>query len=518
MVTRKIPKKTDEVENKIYFEFMQFHKQTGINYVIFSHVGGYEKLKEFLGITDDKAFTDDERLDFNSAHLAFEKAFRAKKGSENLSLTADDAMLVFLNVYGYGELKNMSAQELADSLDKVWDEIVITNKKKEDIVLPKLDPVEPKKSLLGKIMPAGGPTSLKVAFVYDKAPSNSVWIYCHELGRMDMENRLGQVIESKTFCNIDTKAKLTQCLNDLAAEKYDVIFTTGPEMLPESIKVAIDNPNIKILNCSLSLANSKVRTYYARMYEVKFLTGMIAGSLCENGQIGYVADYPIFGTTANINAFAIGARLVNPRAKIYLQWTKVKDSKPMEFFKEKGITYISDRDMIMPEAASRNFGLYHLDEKNEVVNLAMPFYNWGAFYERILRSILEGNWKQDEKNETGNAVSYWWGMSAGIVDVICSQHLPAGTRKLISIMTNLIREGAITPFSGKLTSQNGVVRNEDDGPMLMEDIYKMDWLAENVIGTVPSKDELIDDAKDVVVLQGLDTPENLELKDVKELK
>ncbi len=103
----------------------------------------------------------------------------------------------------------------------------------------------------------------------------------------------------------------------------------------EALKVAVLHPEIKILNCSLSLANSHVRTYYARMYEVKFLTGMIAGSLCADGQIGYVADYPIFGTTANINAFAIGARMVNPRAKIYLQWTKSQGCGSTEIFREK---------------------------------------------------------------------------------------------------------------------------------------------------------------------------------------
>ena len=109
-------------------------------------------------------------------------------------------------------------------------------------------------------------------------------------------------------------------------------------------------------------------------------------------------------------------------------------------------------------------------------------------------------------------------MSAGIVDVICSKHLPAGTQKLISVMTNLIREGAITPFSGKLTSQNGIVRNEDDGAMLHEDILKMDWLAENVVGMLPTDDDLVDEAKTVVALQGVDTPESLELKSVPEVK
>ncbi len=518
MVTRKIPRKNDSIENKVYYEFMDFHKQTGINYVHFSQTGGYDKLREFIGLDNDRELSDDERLDFNSAHLAFERAYLAKKGSEELTITIDDAMLVFLNVYGYEALKKMSAAEVKDSVEKVWTEIVLSSKKKEQVVLPKLDPVEPKKSILGLVIKPAAPSNLKVAFVYDKTPASSVWTYCHELGRLDMQNKLGDAVDSSTFCNVDTQAKLVECLNKLVDEKYDVIFTTGPEMLPEALKVAVLHPDIKILNCSLSLANSHVRTYYARMYEVKFITGMIAGSLCADGQIGYVADYPIFGTTANINAFAIGARMVNPRAKIYLQWTKVKGANPQKFFEKNGITYISDRDMIMPDDASRNFGLYHYDQNGDVVNLAMPFYNWGAFYERILRSILDGNWKQEEKSETANAVSYWWGMSAGIVDVICSKHLPAGTQKLISVMTNLIREGAITPFSGKLTSQNGVVRNEDDGAMLHEDILKMDWLAENIVGMLPTAEDLVDEARTVVALQGVDTPESLELKSVPDVK
>ena len=52
-----------------------------------------------------------------------------------------------------------------------------------------------------------------------------------------------------------------------------------------------------------------VRTYYSRIYEAKFLLGVIAGALAEDGRIGYVADGPIFGTPAAINAFALGAQL-----------------------------------------------------------------------------------------------------------------------------------------------------------------------------------------------------------------
>ena len=115
-----------------------------------------------------------------------------------------------------------------------------------------------------------------------------------------------------------------------------IIFTTTPQLISASVKVAVNHPEATIMNC----------TYYARLYEVKFLAGMIAGALSKNGKIGYVADYPIVGMTANINAFALGARMVNPYAKVYLEWTTVKGNtreNVLREFEENGIEYISDQ-------------------------------------------------------------------------------------------------------------------------------------------------------------------------------
>lgn len=508
MVTRKLPKRTDALENKLYYEFVDFQKETGINYLWFSQLGGYDKLRECIGLSPEKPFTDDDRMDFNSAHLAFDTAFRQKNGSAELSMTVDDAMLVFLNVYGYEALKDMSYDEVKTNLDKVWDEIVLSEQKKNMTIAPKLEPVESKKKLF-TITPA--PKKLKVAFVYDKEPENSVWIYSHDLGRMGIEGKFKNQVETKTFANIADNVKLAECLEQIAQDKFDVIFTTGPDMLSESLKAAIKYPELKILNCSLNVSTSHVRTYYARMYEAKFITGIIAGSLCADGKIGYVADYPIYGTTANINAFAMGAKLVNPRAKIYLEWSKVKNANPKQKFQELGISYVSDKDMITPLTASREFGLYSCNGE-EIANLAMPFYNWKIFYEKMIQLILDGNWKLEEKNEKVKGLNYWWGMSAGVVDVICSNHLPVGTTRLVNLMKRLIKNGMVNPFYGKLYSQDGVVREDEDGEMSPEEIMKMNWLADIVVGSIPTLDELVEDARDVVAYQGVNTPENLELK------
>ena len=65
----------------------------------------------------------------------------------------------------------------------------------------------------------------------------------------------------------------------------------------------------------------------------------------------YIADYPIFGTIANINAFALGAAMTNPRAQVYLEWSTLKDDdlgKVMERIGQKGVSIVSGRDMVIP--------------------------------------------------------------------------------------------------------------------------------------------------------------------------
>ena len=134
-----------------------------------------------------------------------------------------------------------------------------------------------------------------------------------------------------------------------------MIFTTTPAFVQASVQAAIANPDIRILNCSLNTSHRYIRTYYARMHEAKFLMGAIAGAMSENGRLAYIADYPIFGTIANINAFALGAAMVNPRAKVYLEWSTLKDDdlgQVMERIREKEVSVVSGRDMVIPEDAS----------------------------------------------------------------------------------------------------------------------------------------------------------------------
>ena len=106
---------------------------------------------------------------------------------------------------------------------------------------------------------------------------------------------------------------------------------------------------------------------------------------------------------ANVNAFAMGARAVNPDVKVYVEWSGIKDNDIEARFAEQGINCISDQDMITPKKTSRKFGLYVTDS-GMVKHLAMPVWHWGVFYEKLIQSILSGSWKKEEEGDKVSAL------------------------------------------------------------------------------------------------------------------
>lgn len=503
-VIRIVPPRTDDKETKIYYEFMDFYSLSGINYIWFSQEGSFAKLQRLVGKRPDEVWSEDDKLTFSSIFSRFTAEYKAN-GGDKLPIEPGDAFLSFIKVYDYHTLDDMTSAELKEKLIKSWDEfqLLITDDSLELQMDPSKD-TEVKKNIFARLIPVSTPKQ-HVAFIHEKTAKTSGWTYSHELGRMHLEEAFADQI-STTCYNNATEENAEELLNQAIADGNNLIFTTSPPLMKASLKVAIEHPEVKILNCSLNTSHKYIRTYYARMYEAKFLMGAVAGAMSRNGKIGYIADYPIFGMTANINAFALGAKMVNPRAKIFLEWSTLKDHDVMEAFKQNEVHYISGQDMIIPGEASRHFGLYRADEESPL-NLAMPIWHWGKFYEKMIRNIMDGSFKYDNATANTKGLNYWWGMSAGIIDVICSKHLPIGTARLVDLLKQTICQGDFNPFSGVLYSQKGLVQKDADKVMSPEEIVTMDWLAENVIGFIPKMDDLIEKAKPVVKLQGIDNPE-----------
>ncbi len=498
-VTRVVPKRSESKENKIYYEFIEFYKITNVNYLTFSEEGRYASLLKEIGTPEGKTWTQDDRLEFNSVYTRFRSAFEAK-GGKKLPITVGDALLAFITVFGYKETKEKLSSDIKTDLSKIWDEfLVLTETQSVEL---QMNPSEQSgslyKNILNFILP--GNQKPKLAFFYEKTTTDSSWSYSHELGRLYLENVFAGQIETAAFENIVPGENDLEILEKAIEDGYTMIFTTSPPMLAASLKASANHPDVKILNCSLNTSHPTLRTYYARMYEAKFLAGAIAGVMTKTDKIGYIANYPIFGMVANINAFALGAKMVNPHAQIYLDWTTLKEHE-VEITKNPEIEYIMDQDMVTPGSSRRHFGLYRMNALGPE-NLAMTTWHWGKLYEKIVRIVLNGTWKSD--TASGNrAINYWWGMSAGVIDLIYSQNLPNSTKRLVDLLHNDICSSTFLPFSGIFHAQDGTLMCEHGQSLTPEEIITMNWLVDNVIGTIPTIDQLSDHAKSVTNLQGV---------------
>ena len=274
-------------------------------------------------------------------------------------------------------------------------------------------------------------------------------------------------------------------------------------MLPASLRVAVDHPEVKILNCSLNQSHRYIRTYYARMYEAKFVLGAVAGAMADSNRVGYICDYPIYGMIAGINAFARGVQMVNPRAKVYLEWSSTDGlAAATQRLTDRGIDLISTLDMARLEDGIRsNFGLAKMNSDGQV-NLAMPVWDWGVYYEKILRSVLSGSFRTEEEER---ALNYYYGMKEGVVDVLLSKSLPSGIQKLALVLKSAIVHDLCYPFFGPLATQEGkTVLDSISSTIPVEQVISMDWLLDNVVGEIPAYEQLNPEAQATVDQAGVE--------------
>ena len=175
---------------------------------------------------------------------------------------------------------------------------------------------------------------------------------------------------------------------------------------------------------------------------------------------------------------------------------------------EKGIRLISAQDLARRGAPGHNFGLSVIEGDHQV-NLAMPVWKWGIYYEALLRRIQDRSF-QLEYRESHKALNYYWGLSSGVVDLRCSYRLPDCTRKLADLLRDGIRSGLCHPFRGPIYDQRGTLQVEDGDTLDVERIITMDWLADNVVGSIPAYEALSDTGKATVGIVGVEATKEKE--------
>ncbi len=470
MVTRVYPMPSDSKEVQIYKEFLHFYQMTGLYLVRFNRLGGYQELLDLVGY--ETPWSAEHIRDFRAFFNIFASAFLARNGEKD---QVSEALIAYLRVYGYSAAERVLPSVLESELQKIQPEIIRQTQHKEVQLM--LSAKIKKRSLISGLWSS----VLNVAFIYGHSPEQSSLIYSHDLGRRDLESAMQGEIKTKVYTVPFTEEQFSVAIEQAISEGADVIFVPESEMMRVCVQAAAAYPDVKILCCALNTIHPLIRTYYLRLYEAKFLTGALAGALAPGDRVAYLYDKEKESLIAGINAFARGAQMTNPRARIVLSST---NSNKQEFLEREKFFYLDDTrpdyvQDILPGAA----GLYdNTGEKPR--NIAIALCRWGKFYQKILYRIMDGDWKNDA--DSNSAVSYWWGMDDGVIDVIYSRSLPEGVRQLAQLLREAIGEKRIGPFAGMLRGQTGEIYHNDPAPMRAQEVLKMDWLAENVVGSIGS--------------------------------
>lgn len=495
-VTRLVPKKDEnDLKNTIYYEFLDFNNKTGINDIWFSRVGSFAQLDKYLDEYNPELyqFSNKYKHFIKNVYSPFRNTFY-ELGGDKLDINTGDAFLEYIKIYGISNEFIETKRKLR--VDKFLAELrILTKNNAVDIQTQPFD-VHKKNVITSFTNLVTSSKKLRVAFILEKTIDTSGWSYVHNLGRMYAQQQLGSEIETFVIDNFPTDGDSYERLSKLCEENYDIIFTTCPSYLNITLRAALKYDNIKFFNCSPVKAFRNVSTYFGRSHEPRFLLGLIAGAITKSNIIGYIDTYNETEIITGINAFALGVKTVNPNAKILISWLNeagdINHSKDLiQELQGRGADLIMQNDLIALGKGSRDFGLYSLkyNEKEEKwmpeVNYALITWDWGQFYEKILRNIVNGSFKGIFSTES-KRVSFWWGMDSALVDIIYSKHnVPIQTQKLVDIMRELIIENKFHTFVGPVFDTQGKIRINDGDIGNYEDMLYMDWFVDNVVGKLP---------------------------------
>ena len=499
-IRRVLPEKSDDPRIKAYYEFVDFHRVSGSYEIQYQKAGQYAKLLSALDKKPGEVWTEEDRRRFSARYAYFKEAFAAL-GGPNKDLKCEDALLLWLRVYPYEQLSTQTSKELKASLSGLWEDVQAAAEEKPMQV--STAPAEEQKSLLTKII-SPAPKRLNVAMLYQQDEKISTWTRGHREGAEHLRATFPDQVSVREYCHADTPEETLALLDQAVADGADLIFTTTPLLLGATLKAAVKYPKVRFLNCSAGTELSSVRSYYCRIYEGKFITGLIAGAMARDDRIGYVASYPILGVPASINAFLLGARMTNPRVKVLLEWSCL-EGNAVEKLIARGATVISNRDVPVPNAhymGMGEYGTYRIDEAGRLCPLASPCWMWGKLYENLVRTVLSGSYDQKKAPE---AIHYWWGMDSGVIDVAMTELVPEGTRTLAATLMNEIKTGALLPFKRPLVSQDGEVKNDGSRDLSSRELLRMDYLMDGVEGAIPAYEELLPMSRALVRELGLHT-------------
>lgn len=329
----------------------------------------------------------------------------------------------------------------------------------------------------------------KVGFVYVGSPGDGGFTYAHDQGRKYLEEQLPE-IKTEIIENV-ADADAAQAITQLAEKGCKVIFTTSFGFMDPTIEVAQKYPDIVFMHCSGYKTADNVGTYFGRIYQARYLTGVVAGQMTKSNQIGYVAAFPIPEVIRGIDAFTLGVRSVNPEANVKVVWTNTwfdpaAEKEAANALLDAGADIIAQhQDTAGPQKAAEERGKYSIGYNSDMSTLApkavltSAVWNWGPFYVNAVKSVQDGTWKSS---------AYWGPLSDNVVDIApYGPMVPEEVKAKVEEAKEKILGGEWDVFYGPIKDQSGAVKVAEGAKMTDDEMLNLNWFVEGVQGNIPKE-------------------------------
>ena len=328
----------------------------------------------------------------------------------------------------------------------------------------------------------------KVAFVYIGIPGDLGWTFEHDRGRLGAVEALGDKIETAFAENVPEGPDATRVIRQFAQKGYDMIFTTSFGYMDPTLEVAQEYPDIYFEHCSGYKTADNMSAYFGRIYQSRYLSGIVAGAATKTGVIGYVGAFPIPEVVRGINAFTIGVQKTNPDAVVKVVWTStwydpVKEREAAVALLDAGADIIAQhQDTTEPQKAAQERGLwsigYHSDMAGFVGDsvLVSAMWEFSKYYTARIKAGMDGSWKSQ---------SYWGGLAEG--DVKLSDFSPLVSdevKDLVMAEQKKIVSGEWDVFNGPVYDQAGTEVIAAGTVPPDGDLLGMSYFVKGVEGTV----------------------------------
>ena len=309
---------------------------------------------------------------------------------------------------------------------------------------------------------------IKVGVLHLSDPKEgSGYTYTHDIGIQGMKQNLGlsdeQIVRKNNVSDSDDE-EIKKAIKDCIDEGCNIIFTTSWGYMNVTAQMAEEYPNVYFSHGTGYMSNGKnFNNYFGRMYQARYLSGIVAGMNTKTNKIGYVAAMGTDNSevTSGIDAFALGIYSVNPQAQVYVKVTNSwyapqKEEEAAKQLLDMDCDVIAQHcDTSYPQTLAQEKGVYSIGYNSDMSKnapeacLCSVVWNWSAYYTTAVQSIIDGTW---------DGSNYYGGMSENLVSITSvADFATAGTQEKVNEAKQQILTGENGVFDGAIETNTGEI-------------------------------------------------------------